>query len=168
MFGMKSIRLASVMVVLSGAALLVACGDNGSSSQGVTPVSWMVPSVPGEAVGVNHAKVNAKEGEAIVVRGRIGGRKDPLSPRSPVFTIIDMSLSACAGCGDTCSVEPEVLRDNMATVQIVDAAGEPVADNPIAAGLKAEDEVVIVGTVASSAGSDTLMIMATGIQRVEK
>lgn len=160
------IRVISMVVVAGCVALLGGCGESGSSEGGVSPVSWMVPGEPADAVSVSHAKANAQEGAEIVVRGRIGGRKDPLSPRSPVFTIIDMGLSSCAGCDDNCSVPAETLRENMATVQIVDADGRPVSDNPIAAGLRAEDEVVIVGRVAPASGGDTLVILASRIHRV--
>lgn len=165
--GFCSAALLSVAAL--GVLAATGCDDKGAAASASTqPVSWLSPAAPAEAISVQQAKANAKEGEAIVVRGRIGGRSEPLSARSPVFTIIDMDLDACAGCSDSCGVSAEELRKNIATVQIVDASGKPVSDNPIAAGLKAEDEVVIQGTVAASPGSDTLMILATSIHRVAR
>jgi hypothetical protein len=151
------------------AAGLAGC-DQGTDAPatGVHRVSWLVSQPPGPAAGVRQTLVSAKEGQAVVVHGRIGGRSEPLNARSPVFTIIDLSLEACAGCADACSVSPEELRGNIASVMIVDAEGRAVKDNPIAAGLKAQDEVIVAGTVAPGSGDGSLIIMATSIHRMTR
>lgn len=155
---------------------LTGCG-NSSTEQSVQKESrttiesgsptWILTSAPDGAVSISEVKANAKEGDQIVIKGRIGGRKSPISADSPVFTIVDLQLPYCGqhdddACGspwDYCCETPSTIASNSVTVQIM-------SDNqidPIAAGLKPLDEVVLIGTVGARPNEQVLTIQATGV-----
>ena len=156
-------------------AILAGCGE--APTPAVTaPVEeaggWVLASDPGEAVGVLEAKRGAPEGAEVMVRGRIGGRKAPMTLGSPVFVIMDLSLEHCdvstEGCPtpwDYCCETPETITTHAATVQLVGAGGEPLEGDPLGA-LDELDEVIVVGTVAPRPNPDVLTIRATGVYRV--
>ena len=128
--------------------------------------AWILASAPQGDVSVTEAKSSAMEGDQIVLRGRIGGRHQPMSPQSPVFTIVDLDLEYCGQynddeCGtpwDYCCETQSTIAANSATVQVqgdmIDLSG---------AGLKPLDEVVLIGTVAPRPDDQVLVIRATGV-----
>ncbi len=164
-------RNRSVAAIALIAFSLAGCGES-SPSASVTP-AWVLASEPTGAVSVTDAKSEAIEGATIVVRGRIGGRKEPLSQESSVFTIVDLELPHCGELeGDTCSTPwdyccetPEDIRGNSATVQLVDANGRVFEISPTAGGLEPLDEIVVVGRVGSRPTGDVLTILASGVYR---
>jgi len=136
--------------------------------------AWLLEAMPERAVDVAAAKQTAKVGDLVVVRGRIGGRLDPISKDSAVFVIVDPALHSCdQNAGDTCATPwdyccetPETMSANNATVQIVDVAGSPIAIDVQSVGLKPLDTVVVVGTVGPRPSPQVLTIKATGVHRV--
>jgi hypothetical protein len=121
------------------------------------PADLFVTDAPEGATGVAAAKGSAKEGERVVLRGRIGGARAPFTAERAVFTVIDPGLPSCAdNPEDTCDTpwdyccEPkERILANAATVQVVDASGAPLkAGLQGAGGLEPLREVVVVGIVA--------------------
>lgn len=169
----RLLKLSIVPVLL----ILAACSDQDpsrKSAQDQPPPQWLLTSEPSGAKSVADTKADASEGDTVVVRGRIGGRKQPMADDSPVFTIIDLSVPHCAEIpGDNCPTpwdyccEPaESIRANAATVQLVDEQGEALTIGPKSAGLSELDELVIVGAVGPRPSEDVLTIVATGIYRV--
>lgn len=169
-------RSLAASAALTVTLLLAGCGGGdaepvagGPSSTGATTVSWMLDAEPAGVVPVGEAKASASEGDEVVVFGRIGGNRTPMTEGSPVFLIVDKKLPHCGEIpGDNCPVpwdyccEPrDSLTANSATVQLV--AGEGA--DPVAAGLEPLDEVVIVGTVGPRPNQDVFTIMATGVYR---
>ena len=155
--------------------ILAGCAKDDSTAQNtIEPASasptWVLTSAPDGALSISEAKSSANEGDQITLRGRIGGRNEPLTEGSPVFTMMDLAISHCGenpddNCStpwDYCCETPETITTNSATVQIVDA----LTDSPTIQGLAALDEVIIVGTVASRPNQDVLTVRATGIYRV--
>ncbi|MEM1165987.1 MAG: hypothetical protein AAGI30_06815 [Planctomycetota bacterium] len=168
------IALASLALAAAG---LIACGERGMAAGdtgGGDARSWVLASAPADAQGVKDAKASAQEGESIVLRGRIGGRLEPITAGSPVFTVMDLAVphcnqkhgDVCTTPWDYCCETPESLTANSATVQIVDASGRAVDESPDAAGFAPLDEVIVVGTVAARPTPDVLTIRATGLFRV--
>ncbi len=157
--------------------MLIGCEEGTSTVQiaaeSGTP-TWVLSSAPEGALSVTDAKASASEGEQVVLRGRIGGRKEPLTEGSPVFTVIDLAIpycgelsdDACRTPWDYCCETPEAIATNSATIQIVDASGQPIANNSAIQGLSALDEVIVVGTVAPRPNQNVLTVQATGIYRV--
>jgi hypothetical protein len=136
--------------------------------------TFMLASSPADPVGVEDVKRSAKEGDTIVMRGRIGGHRDPMSADAAVFIIADLSMPHCGEIeGDTCPrpwdycCEPrESLMAKTATIQVVDALGAPYPVDLREMGLAPLDEVIVVGTVGARPTPDVLIIRATGIHRV--
>lgn len=150
-------------------------GDQSSSqAQPAAQTNWLLTSTPEGAVGVQQAKTEAAEGEQIVLRGRIGGRRDAITEGAPVFVMMDTSIPSCADnpeddCAtpwDYCCEPKEVKEANIATVQLVDSTGVALDADLEAAGVKPLDEVVVVGTVAPAA-EGVLVVKATGLHRVD-
>lgn len=176
---MKMSRFAAVPALC---ALLVAgCSESGpgegpGATAGVAAgkgSGWLVSVEPAGAVAVGDAKASVEEGQEVVIRGRIGGRKDPMSAGSPVFLIVDLDVPHCGQIpGDTCPTpwdyccEPrESLTANSATVQLVGEDGKPLSVDPKAAGLSPLDEVVVVGKVGPRPTPGVLTIFATAVYR---
>ena len=136
-------------------------------AQQAQPHGWLLTSAPQGAVSVTEARSIGKEGDAIVIRGRIGGRHTPMSADSPVFTVVDLELPYCGqheddGCAtpwDYCCEMPRTISTNSATVQIV---GDGTVD-PVAAGLEPLDIVVLVGTVGPRPTDEIFTIQSTGV-----
>ena len=128
--------------------------------------AWVLTGEPAGAVGVAEVKASAQEGDTVVLRGRIGGRRDPMGEGSAVFTVMDLGLphcgenpeDKCATPWDYCCEKPETIRANAATVQAPAAAD--------GAGFRPLDEVVVVGTVGPRPNPDVLTVVASGVYRV--
>ena len=172
------VRMLALVGVLGG-VMLAGCGGGGSGSEAVGDGSgaaggWLLSSEPAGAVGVAEAKASASEGERVVVRARGGGGAKPISSESPVFLVMDLSVPYCGQetperCPqpwDYCCETPEVKRAKGATVQVVDASGEPIDESLAVAGVAPLDEVVIVGTVGARPSPEVLTIRAEGVYRV--
>lgn len=133
---------------------LTGCNPEAPSTAGssATASAHLVSDEPAGAVGVGAARESAKDGETIVVVGRIGGSADPFIDGLPVFTIVDPKLAHCAddeGCPtpwDYCCTPREQITANSATVQLVDGSGAAVSGNARdLLGVKELSEVVIEG-----------------------
>jgi hypothetical protein len=166
-------------IALSASLLTTACSDKPTpdatpsvSAPSASP-AWLLTSEPADALSVARIKADAKEGDTVVVRGRIGGRAEPMTPGSPVFIIMDLAIphcgenpaDACKTPWDYCCETPEVINANNATVQLV-ASDDAAAADPAAAGLAPLDEVVIVGIVGPRPSLQVLTIRATGIHKI--
>jgi hypothetical protein len=169
------------ILALAGLApfALTACDKPAPSANAVPnahrePVAWLLTDAPADAVTVADIKPTTTEGDTVVLRGRIGGRKEPINPGAGVFVVVDPSVPSCDQIpGDNCPTpwdyccEPrESLVANSATVQLVDADGNSIQADLTAAGLKPLDEVVIVGTIAARPSEQVLIIRATAIHKV--
>lgn len=178
-FGSSSISCALFATI---ALCVGGCGKSESTaSKSPTPTApssgspaWVLVSMPEGVVDIAAAKKIVKEGDIVAVRGRIGGRVDPISKDTAVFIVMDPALHSCdQNEGDTCATPwdyccetPESMAANNATVQVVDASGAPIAVDVQTVGFKPLDTVVIVGTVGPRPTPQVLTIKATGVHRV--
>jgi hypothetical protein len=140
---------------LIGAAVLVACmeGQGVDAFAAALPDGLFVKSVPENALGVKDAKQNTRQGQTVVLRGKVGGRAVPFAKGSAIFLMVDPSLppsqDACGTPWDYCSLPPQVLMENLATIQVMGSDGKPVrADIQNLNGLEPLAEVIVKGTVA--------------------
>jgi len=80
------------------------------------------------------ARKEAKDGDAIVLAGRIGGSMKPWVEGRATFWIVDASLSCKEADGTECPEYCEIPRDElvaaMATVKVVDEHGQPCRWTP--------------------------------------
>ena len=151
---------------------LTGCGDDAPTAgpgAAVVPAGWRLAAALEGAVDVAVAKTTAKEGDTITLRGKIGGRMEPLTESSGLIVLMDPKVPSCAdnpddGCStpwDYCCETSETISANAVTVQVRDSGGDPVAlPEGVFSGL---DELVVVGTVAPRANDDTLVLHATGV-----
>lgn len=134
------------------------------------PSDLFVAIPPTGASEVIAARAALKPGAAITVTGVVGGRLKPFVDGRAIFTILDRSLVCTTGCGSTwsgCGLPPEQLRDGVATVQVADASGKPLAAALAgASGLAPGATVVISGTVAPGSGDRNLIVSASSIHVV--
>ncbi len=136
------------------------------------PAGFFLASAPAGVKDVIAAKKGAKPGERIVVRGRVGGSKEPMATERAIFTIMDLGLQPC-GVGkmescptpwDYCCDPRDVITKNIATVQVVDSAGRPLKAGLQNMGKLAPlAEVIVEGQVASGSTGDSLVVNASGI-----
>ncbi len=158
------------------ACLTLAACSNEQPPAAAAPESpaWLLASAPADARTVAEVKPDASEGDTVTVRGRIGGRAQPITPGAPVFIIMDPAIPSCDQIPDDpcptpwdyCCEPRESLAANSATVQLVDAQGNPIQTDLAAAGLQPLDEVVVTGTVAPRPNPQVLTIRATAIHKV--
>lgn len=172
------LALACSCIALSG------CGNeqsddsssNGSNTSAATgsgssSPAWILTSAPSEWREIGEAKKVAAEGEEIVLRGRIGGRANPMTEGSPVFIMMDAAIPSCAdnegdNCAkpwDYCCETKETIAANSATVIVVDGDGNPIDAG--LDGLEPLDEIIVVGTVDARPNDSVLTIKATGIHK---
>jgi len=174
---MRAAAAATVIAALAVSTLLLAgCGqaegdeEQASANAARADASWLVEAAPANAVDVSGVKRQAAEGDRVVVRGVIGGRRDAISEESPVFVIMDPAIPSCAddpgdACAtpwDYCCETPQVIAANSATVQVIGADATPRA-----AGLEELDEVIVEGVIGPRPSGDVLVIRAERVHRVE-
>jgi len=154
-----------------------ACGKDASPLAAANESSasaWVLTSAPPNPQSIAAVKASAEEGDEVIMRGRIGGRMQPITDDSPVFTLMDLGIPHCGEmkadrCStpwDYCCETPESITENAATVQIVDSEGRAVGDSPTAQGFAPLDEVIVVGTVAPRRNESVLTVRARGVYRV--
>jgi len=154
-------------------AVITAQGHDEALAQSAAslPQDLFVSAAPPNAVDVGQARKTAQEGKPVVVRGKIGGLVAPFADKYAMFLLADTSLTI-ATCGtqtpwDYCCEPREKVMANLATIQVVDAAGK-LLKLPLrgVSGLTPMADVVVQGTVAK-ADTNILIVNAKNIY-VEK
>jgi len=145
-----------------------------ASSQGAATLPGdLFTAVPlADSKDVLPTKREAKKGERVVVRGRIGGSTEPFVGQRAIFTLADLSMPTCAQKGDDgcptpwdyCCEPPNNITANTLTVQVVGADGKPLKTGlKGVSGLQPMAEVVVDGLVSQKPDDGTVTIDATGI-----
>jgi hypothetical protein len=136
------------------------------------PASLFLDVAPEGITPIVSLKASAKEGDAVVIKAVVGGRRQTFVTNRAVMTVIDATLGNpctaeghhCATPWDYCCTPPEQLLPNLASVQILGPdARALVIDLNTVADLKPMSVLVIQGTVGPRADDTTLIINATGI-----
>ena len=152
--------------------LLVGCGDTDPAptpTAAPKAAAWRLGAAPADAEGVAAVKASAAEGDRVTMVGRIGGRPEPVSPESGLLVVMDPALPSCAempdeNCAtpwDYCCETPEAVTANAATVQVRDAAGEPVVLD--AAAFPPLATVSVTGTVGPRPNDGVLVVLADAV-----
>jgi len=159
-------------------ALVVGCNQekNGASeTAGPDPAGqkFVLAEEPAGAKGVVDARKTAKDGDEIVIVGRIGGDKSPWIEGKAAFLIVDPSFKSCSdregdNCPtpwDYCCERPDELAKGIATIKFVDEQGKTIgADARKLLGLKEMNTVVVKGK-AKRDQDGNLIVLATGLFR---
>jgi hypothetical protein len=127
-------------------------------------------TAPEGAQPITELKKTAEEGDEVIVRAVVGGRKDPIVDGRASAAIVDAGLENiciaeddhCPTPWDYCCAIPEQLQANMANVQIVDDNGRVVAGD-LGDHMKPLSTVVVRGVVGPRPAEQMLTINATGI-----
>ncbi len=149
-------------------------GNSGGtiSTSASLPDGLILAAAPPGATPVAELKRTAKEGEQVVMRVVVGGRKKPIVENRSVMTVVDVGLNnqcvlpgdSCKTPWDYCCASPEQLRPNLATVQIVDDQGRPLAIDLLGASkLEPLAVLVVKGSVGPRPDPGTLVINASGL-----
>jgi hypothetical protein len=171
-------------VLLAGLIALAGCGGGDkkaanrdkdstvAAGTGTLPAELIAKEAPAGAKNVLEAKKDAKEGDEIVMRARVGGRKEGVfTDGRAQMMVMDVSLPNCSdNPNDTCKTpwdyccEPqEKITEHAATVQVVGADGKVL---PVS--LKGQSSIdhgsyiVVKGKVGKRDGGN-LLINATSI-----
>ncbi len=153
-------------------AACLGCSDNkpGSGFSG-DGAKYLLKEEPAEAQSVLDTRKKTKDGDDVVIVGRIGGRKDPWGSGQASFSLIDASLVPCSEIeGDNCDTpwdyccdDPKRLLASMATVNIVDAQGDTV-QTPARELLGVKElQTVVVRGKAKRDDKGNLTILAMGL-----
>ncbi|KLU01965.1 putative transmembrane region and signal peptide protein [Rhodopirellula islandica] len=125
------------LALLGVVALIAGCGgsevaENDASQGSGADSAYLASSEPADAMPVGEAREKAGDGEELTLVGLIGGSADPFVDGLAAFTIVDPNVPYCAddeGCPtpwDYCCTQDQV-KDNIATVKVVDESGAPVS-----------------------------------------
>ena len=176
---MKAIAFAALSLVVTVA--LIGCDNDESPKAKLPPISQAAINLPEGfiarealpgAQGVTAVKSSAKDGDTVVVAGKVAGSEEPLAKNRAMMTILDPSIPTCdAMPGDACKTpwdaccEPhEKVAANSATVQLVGADGKPRGGSLEGiANLKPLSRVTVSGIARRPAGGDSLVIEAKSI-----
>ena len=134
------------------------------------PDSVFVDTEPVDAKCVAEVKKNAKKGDTVVIKAKIGGRSEPFVKNRAIVVIADRCMKSCDQIpGDTCTKPwdyccepPESLKANTMTVQFVDDAGKVLKTGAQGVhGLEPLALVVFEGTVTEKDDKGTLVVRVT-------
>lgn len=163
-------------VLIAVASALVGCSTSGDAAN-VTPASasidgsrFLLAEEPDGAVGVIAARESAKNGDPIVVVGRIGGAANPWVEGRAAFTLLDASMSVVAAgeddeagemCMEDCCAGARAACTTL--VKVVDADGRLIAaDARQLLGITDSDTLVVRGK-ASKDESGNFFVLADGV-----
>jgi hypothetical protein len=170
------IRAKMWMTPMIAIALTLGCSQSKDSSggQGGTdgnPAAlaegkkYLLDSEPAGAKGAIEVRKESKNGDEVVVVGRVGGSSKPFTPGRATFLIVDPSLKPSTECDcpwDYCELSKEDLAAARINVKFVDAQGKTVQTGARDMfGIKELSTVVVKGKV--SRDEKNVNVIATGI-----
>lgn len=144
------------------------CMDSSASGPLATsPAKHQLSSEPAGALEVLDAKDQAKDGEPIVVIGRIGGGLEPWIDGRAAFLLVDTRILPSCEEGEQCKEGcPDCSREMLAASTMVKFLGDDGKVLPVDArtllGVKEQETVVIRG-IASRDKAGNVSIAADGI-----
>ena len=128
----SSIALAVLTLASVGCQSKDSSSSTANTSQSTS--SFLVESEPTGAMPVGEARAKSEDGQEVTLVGLIGGSSKPFVEGLAAFTIVDPKVPYCAddeGCPtpwDYCC-QTEAVKENIATIKLVDETGKPVASS---------------------------------------
>ena len=170
---MKTKLRLALLPLLALPSLATACGG-GETSAAVpssdVPESFHLAAAPAGARPVSDVVASAKDGDSVVVTGRVGGAEKVFVDGYAAFTIVDAKIPPC-GEGkmdecktpwDYCCDSPDELAKNALSVELV-ADGKPLAARPRGFhGLDHLKTVTVAGEVDRDAAGN-VRVLASGV-----
>lgn len=154
-------------------AVATGCGSesSGSASSGtaVDGSKYLLAAEPEGALDVKQFLQDAKDGDEVVVVGRVGGEVKPWVEGLAAFNLADLSLVACNdNVEDHCPTpwdyccEPD-LAEGRTLVQVVDSGGNVVSSGAKELLKIKELQTVVVKGRADRDDSGSVSLLATGV-----
>jgi hypothetical protein len=150
-------------------ACAVGCNNVTPPAEPPAPVDatpYKLTAEPAGAKGVTAARTDTKDGDSIVVVGRVGGASKPFTAGRATFLIVDPSFKPSMECKcpwDYCETPDDDLKAGTATVKVVDEAGKTLpAGAKDLFDIKELTTVVVTGT-AKRDDKGNLTILARGL-----
>jgi hypothetical protein len=135
-----------------------------TAAQATPDAAYVTSSEPQGAVDVGNARKDVQDQDEVVLVGRIGGSEKPFVDGIAAFTIVDAKVPHCSaeeGCEtpwDYCC-EQDAVKDNIATVKVVDAQGKAVSqDARQLLGVKELNMVVVHGKAQRDADGNLSLL----------
>ena len=131
---MKSILRLTIVI---GCIAVLGCQEQtesvSNSSQSPTGTQYLTDVEPANSTPVGDARKSAKDGDSVSLVGHIGGSSEPFVDGIAAFTIVDPKVPYCTPEESSepwsyCCAQDEV-KDNIATVKIVNEGGSPVMEH---------------------------------------
>ena len=188
---MNLIRTLAVVTFIVGAMALNGCSrgeachqaESGESTEqgaccpvtgetGVAlPAGLFLSESPQEISGLASALRDASDGQAVTIRGRIGGQRDPFVNGRAAMMMVDPALPSCdskdddhcATPWDYCCEARDLLARHAVTVQVEGPDGKPLRTDLKGAGGLAPGKTVIVQGIVRQDGAGARTVQATGI-----
>jgi hypothetical protein len=131
---------------------------------------YLLATEPADAKGVKEIRQRAKDGDEVVVVGRIGGSVKPFTGRA-AFTIVDLKYKACSDReGDNCETpwdfcceSPDELAKGTVLVKLVDSAGKTLPDDAKELLSMKELQTVVIRGQARKGEDNSISVVANGI-----
>jgi hypothetical protein len=155
--------------------LAIGCGRDGATTGGPTndqAAKYLLPSEPAGARSVLDVRKEARDGDEVVLVGRIGGQKEVWGKDKLLFQVIDSSFKPCnenadcEGCEtpwDYCCDPQEERLAAMATVKVADDSGRTLDGDPKQQLRLRELQTVVVKGKAKRDAKGNLTVLASGI-----
>ena len=158
-------------------ATLVGCGAQSPAPQAAARpaatqagAQYLLASEPAGVRSILQVRDESKNGDEVVLVGRIGGDVNPWVEGRAAFSLVDLSARACSDIpGDNCPTpwdyccETDKLVKGKTLIKFVGSDGKPVAtDARELLGVKELDTLVVQGK-AQRDGSGNLTILASKI-----
>lgn len=135
------------------------------------PKELVADQAPAEAMTVVDARAKAKPGDAIVLRGYVGGRAKPFVDGRAMLVLADPAKAqpcdarpgdACPTPWDACCASRDDVKAGTATIQVLGADGKVVpATLEGVGGAKPGSTIVVSGTVSQLSSDQVLIVDAT-------
>jgi hypothetical protein len=131
---------------------------------------YLLVSEPAGAKSVIDFKKEAKDGDEVVVVGRIGGSVTPFTGRA-AFTIVDAKFKPCSEIeGDNCPTPwdyccdaPDELAKGTILIKLTDSAGKTLPDDAKQLLDVKELQTIVVKGQTRRDESNSISVVATGI-----
>jgi hypothetical protein len=184
---MKTNTLTITIACMATAILFTACGGSEEEATPATDKETAATSsefdaiisatAPEGALSVVDARAAAKPGESIVLRGKVGGKMQPISASAAILVLADekaitscdqMPDDPCKTPWDYCCEVPSKIAASTATIQVKGEDGKLLRSTLRGVGeLKELSHLVISGTVDAASTAEALIVNAETIH-VEK
>ncbi|HYF51875.1 MAG TPA: hypothetical protein VEJ63_20830 [Planctomycetota bacterium] len=118
------------------------------------PDNLIVKKAPEGAKDISTALKEAKGGEDVVIRGRVGGMEEVFMKDRATMMMMDLSMKSCDMIpGDACKTpwdyccdDEDTKRKNRATIQVVDTNGK-ILNTTLQGSVSELDVIVVKGKV---------------------